>query len=369
MNALLQSFRQLLLRVPSGVMPKSQRCPLALPLQQHAFSADEIAQWQCWMYLPVGTQRDACHVLEMCLDCQGPMHSGCLPGDCYGELLRNITSFDLTRDTICGGCQFASQETKSQCVLHVESDTGIESAMRASLAVCDIEDYTCESCFGNWTRQQTRLGDLPQFLVVHVNKHAQCIGPKTEAIVRLSGKELQRVAVLHHTGHSPESGHYTCTLTTEGGQTYHCNDETISSKLDLSELSWQNSYLVFLQVKPHGDAQHTEDHRDDVSLICDAHPAEDDMECASDRGDALNVGDDDDDDGIDRDADGHILSNDEGSDDEQSTRAPARAAFYRVPRTACFNLCATAYRVFASWVLPRTAPLQLGTTAYRIFMR
>jgi hypothetical protein len=55
----------------------------------------------------------------------------------------------------------------------------------------------------------------------------------------------------------------------------------------------------------------------------------------------------------------------------ETARAPARAAFYRVPRTACFNLCATAYiyRVFANWVLPRTASLQLGTTAYRVFMR
>ena len=54
MNALLQSFRQVLSRVPSGVMPKSQRCPLAVPLQQRAFSGDEIEQWQYWRYLPVG---------------------------------------------------------------------------------------------------------------------------------------------------------------------------------------------------------------------------------------------------------------------------------------------------------------------------
>jgi hypothetical protein len=290
MNALLQSLRQVLLRTPSGVLPKSQHCPLALPLQPQAFSADEISQWQCWLYLPPGIQRDACHVLEMCLGCEGSMHSQCLAGDCYGELLRNITSFDLTRETICGRCEFANQEAKSQCVLHVEPNTSIESAMRASLAVFDIDDHKCEACLCKNTRQQTRLGDLPEFLVVHVNKHAHFMDQKTEANVRLSGKELRRVAVLHHTGGSTEAGHYTCTLTTEGGQTYHCNDDMVSAKPHHSELAWDNSYLVFLQVMPQADAQHAED----VSVadgirISDAHPPEDDMEVDNDCGDAWKL--------------------------------------------------------------------------------
>ena len=76
-------------------------------------------------------------------------------------------------------------------------------------------------------------------------------------------------------------------LRTEGGQTYHCNDDMVSAKPHHSELAWDNSYLVFLQVMPQADAQHAED----VSVadgirISDAHPPEDDMEVDSDCGDA-----------------------------------------------------------------------------------
>ena len=318
MNALLQCFKQMLLRLPSDHMPKSQRCPLASALRQHAFSEEELAQWECWTYLPVGPQR-ACHVLEMCLDGQGPMHSDCVPGDCYGELLRNITSFDLTRQALCDSCPYASQDSQRQCVLRVESDTSVEAAMHSSFGVRGMEDFACESCGARQARQQTLLGDLPHFLVVHVNKHAECSGPTTDANARVSGTELQRIAVLHHTGHSTESGHYTCTLSTQGGQTYHCNDETIEPKPGLGVRPWENSYLVFLHSKTHGAAHPAED---DVSARGDAHPVEDDSKSVSVRSDAHPSDDEEGGDKIDDGGDDHCSDEDSRGDAHPATEEP-----------------------------------------------
>ena len=121
-NALLQCFRQMLLRVPSDQLPKSRTCPLANALPHHAFTDAEVSQWECWAYLPVGCQRDACHILEICLGVGGFMHSNCQAGDCYGELLRNMTSFEMTLEVLCGCCPCASQQSQRQCVMHVEPD-------------------------------------------------------------------------------------------------------------------------------------------------------------------------------------------------------------------------------------------------------
>ena len=101
MNALLQCCRQVLSRLPSHLLPKSQRCPLAVPLRQQTFTEEEISQWACWNYLPVGPQRDACHILETCFDDAGPMHSSCTAADCYGALFRSLTSLELVRVCLC----------------------------------------------------------------------------------------------------------------------------------------------------------------------------------------------------------------------------------------------------------------------------
>ena len=98
MNALLQCCRQVISRLPSHLLPKSQRCPSAVPLRQQTFTAEEIEQWVCWNCLPVGPQRDASHILEMCFDARGPMHSSCTAADCYGALFRSLTSFELVRE-------------------------------------------------------------------------------------------------------------------------------------------------------------------------------------------------------------------------------------------------------------------------------
>ena len=57
-------------------------------------------------------------------------------------------------------------------------------------------------------------------------------------------------------------------------------------------------------------------------------------------------------------------------------RETSGAGFTALPRTACFKLCATAYRVFSAELyrvprlfnaaLPLTASFQLDTTAYRV---
>ena len=60
MNALLQCCRQLLNRMSSESLPKSQRCPLALPLKQRTFTVEDVPQWECCNCLPIGTQRTRC---------------------------------------------------------------------------------------------------------------------------------------------------------------------------------------------------------------------------------------------------------------------------------------------------------------------
>ena len=80
MNALLQCCRQLLLRVPTHLLPESQECPLARAMQAQPFSKDDVKQWQFWNFLPIGSQRDACEVLEMCLDPTSPLHNSCDSG-------------------------------------------------------------------------------------------------------------------------------------------------------------------------------------------------------------------------------------------------------------------------------------------------
>jgi len=255
-NALMQCFKQMLLRVPSYQLPQSRTCPLANALQHEVFTPEEICEWDCWTYLPVGCQRDACHVLEMCLDPEGCMHRNCQSGDCYGELLRNMTCFELTLELICDCCPYVSDKSQPGCVLRVEPCADLETSIHAALAVREVA-FNCESvgCGGKKARQQTSIDQLPQVLVVHINKYAHCSGPTIGASMRVLGTELQRIAVVHHEGDSPASGHYTSTVATQSGQAYHCNDiQVIALKPNLN--AWENGYLIFLQADRGCDAQH-----------------------------------------------------------------------------------------------------------------
>ena len=115
----------------------------------------------------------------MCLDGEGLMHNNCQAGDCYGELLRNMTSFEQTVEVLCGCCPDASQHSQRQCVLHVEPDTEVDTSIQKALAVRDVDGFNCESCCAMKARQQTRLGKLPSVLVVHISKYAHSDGPRT----------------------------------------------------------------------------------------------------------------------------------------------------------------------------------------------
>ena len=252
MNALMQCCRQMLLRIPSDMRPKCDGCPLAPALRQQSFTRADILQWPCWKFLPVGPQRDACQILEMCLDDKHPMHKSCDNGDCYATLFRKLTSFEMTRELLCDGCTYTNQECNTQCILRAEPRGNAESSIQTSLAVSHI-DFKCKDCGSKHAKQQHRIDTMPQFLVVHINKYADCIGPATHAQVCIAGTAMQRVAVLHHSGHTPDSGHYNCTVATPEGMAYRCNDADISQQPKLIAQPWQNSYLIFLHRDSSGD--------------------------------------------------------------------------------------------------------------------
>ena len=89
----------------------------------------------------------------------------------------------------------------------------------------------------------TRFATLPQFLILHINKYADGLGVVTPQCVRVAGKDMERIAVMHHQGHTPESGHYTATVSPEKGWAYFCDDGEVAPQL---QLSWPNGYLIFL---------------------------------------------------------------------------------------------------------------------------
>ena len=170
MNALLQSCRQLLLRVPSHLLPESQECPLAQALQAQPFSESDVKQWSCWAFLPTGQQRDACEVLEMCLDPNSPLHNSCGHGMCYGALLHNLTVHKLERHLQCEHCPYVDEKVQPQCILRVEPHVGIQISILTSLQETPVSEFRCDHCGQKGARQQTVLQDLPPFLIVHLNK-------------------------------------------------------------------------------------------------------------------------------------------------------------------------------------------------------
>ena len=115
------------------------------------------------------------------------MHSSCTAADCYGALFRSLTSFELVRECICDSCAHSTLDSQEQCILRVEPDSNTETSILNSFNVAHVQDYRCESCGGRNARQHTRLGDLPRFLVVHMNKYAASDGPTTDVEMRLAG--------------------------------------------------------------------------------------------------------------------------------------------------------------------------------------
>ena len=144
------------------------------------------------MTLPVGPQRDACHVLEICFDPTSPTHSSCDRGDCYGALLQSVTSFEAKHELDCLACSYNSQQSPKQCVLHVEPN-GDAAGVK----------YNCEACSAEQGAHHTRLASLPQFLIVRINKYADGLGVATPQCVRVAGRDMERIAVMRHQGHTP----------------------------------------------------------------------------------------------------------------------------------------------------------------------
>ena len=253
MNALVQCCRSLLLRIPSHVLPASTQCPLARTLRPQSLREDDIDQWPCWSFIPIGPQRDACEVLEMCFDPAAPLHSSCVASECYGAVFRKLTSFSIERQLNCNHCAYAHRESQTQCFLRVEPHINTETSICLSLQEAAIAEFKCEACRGTGARQQIALGDLPPFLVVHVNKKAgTATSLPAESRVRISGTDLDRFAAVHHTGETPKNGHYTATVTTPG-MAYYCDDSTAAPRPNLSASAWDNAYLIFFQ-KSCGDA-------------------------------------------------------------------------------------------------------------------
>ena len=101
-----------------------------------------------------------------------------------------------------------------------------------------------------------------------------------DVLVHIGNIAMQRVAVTHHTGRTPESGHYTATVATPDGGIYDCNDCIISRKPESSQQLWHNSYLSFLH---NGEAR-------DERQPADSNPAE--VNQSNPAEDACEEGDD-----------------------------------------------------------------------------
>ena len=112
------------------------------------------------------------------------MHTSCTYGDCYGVLLRNITSFEVVRETLFNHCPDANQESQTQCILHVKpADSDVDASIGVALQAVPIDGSKCVARGGKGARQQTRLGDLPPCLIVHSNKYVGSLGPSLGALV------------------------------------------------------------------------------------------------------------------------------------------------------------------------------------------
>ena len=298
MNALMQCYRQMLLRIPLDMRPKTDGCPLASALTHQSFSQEDILQWPFWNFITRGQQQDACEILERLFDDEHPMHASCKQGDCFATLFRRLTSFELTYQTLCAGdgCTQQNEASNTQYILRAEPYGSAESSISKSLAVSHLDRH-CEHCHSGHAKQKQRIDKIPQFMIVHFNKYSTQVGPPTHEHVCVAGTVMQRIAVIHHAGHTPNSGHYTCTVATPEGMAYRCNDASISQQSNLRAEPWKNSYLVFLQRDSSGAIHHTTESEAESteSIRSDSQLADSDVEVLSDNADGkvFNDGADD----------------------------------------------------------------------------
>ena len=77
--------------------------------------------------------------------------------------------------------------------------------------------------------------------------------------MRVADTNMERIAVMHHQGHTPESGHYTATVAPEEDLAYCCNDAEVAPR---RQLSWPNGYLTFLRKTSSSDTHPTAEETD-----------------------------------------------------------------------------------------------------------
>ena len=155
---------------------------------------------QCWTFLPTGEQRDACEVLEMCLDPSSALHCSCDQGKCYGALLHRLTAHKVKRRHQRDHCSYFDGKVQPQCILRVEPHVAIQTSIATSLQETPVSEFRCDRCGKKGAHQQTVLQELPPFLIVHLNKPGVAPCLSAERDVRLSGSDFHRFAAVHHTG-------------------------------------------------------------------------------------------------------------------------------------------------------------------------
>lgn len=249
MNALVQCCRQLLARIPAALRPVvSQRCPLAQALQRSTpCSAEDILAWTCWSAFPVGSQRDACEVLEMLFDPSSAVHADCSEDDCYGVVFSNLTRFDVERRLSCCHCAYRSVDRQPECVLRLQPFAHFGASLDAFLRESRVPGYRCDHCGEMGALQECALESLPPFLVVHASKtSAESAGIAVEPCVQYVDTDLVRFAAVHHSGLSPTSGHYTATVVSDD-VAYHCDDYSVVLRPQGAERAWNDCFLMFFQ--------------------------------------------------------------------------------------------------------------------------
>ena len=99
-------------------------------------------------------------------------------------------------------------------------------------------------------------------------------GVAAEERVRVMGVDFVRFAVVHHSGATPKSGHYTATVATSTGA-YFCDDYKPPRHLGPVDAAWGNSYLVFLQksVVDGAAPSHSAGAQDETFADAEAPPA------------------------------------------------------------------------------------------------
>ncbi|MDA8583736.1 ubiquitin carboxyl-terminal hydrolase [bacterium] len=161
-------------------------------------------------------------------------------------MFRRMTLHEVKGRRVCGHCGDVHEVTQPQSVLRVEPSDNVDASISRFLEEERVPYPRCEACGEEGARRQRRFGELPHLLVVHVNKEA-CFhnGIPAENVVRISGEDFHRIAIVTHLGATPVTGHYTATVC-RGGMPFLCDDTRVFARRDLSAQALPNAYIIFL---------------------------------------------------------------------------------------------------------------------------